>query len=72
MSIYLLRNISLFFSLSLFTVSCDNFKRFGQEKYICANNNLLIKQIYVITTNSVKKAYMLINDIEIPNMILVF
>ena len=53
--------IFVLFSLA----SCDNFKRFGQEKFICAENALSINQIDIIKTNSIEKAYMVIQNDEI-------
>ena len=55
-----------FILIVLFFHSCDNFKRFGQEKYTCTQNKLSIYQIDIIKTNSIKKAYMITNGAEIP------
>ena len=63
-----------FFSIfiMLFIQSCENFKRFGQEKYTCSENKLSIFQIDIIKTNSIKKAYMITGDGEIPLQINTF
>ena len=53
------------FTIILFICNCDNFKRFGQEKYFCAQNKLSINQIDIIKTNSIQKASMLIGRKEI-------
>ncbi|PPR24691.1 MAG: hypothetical protein CFH34_01720 [Alphaproteobacteria bacterium MarineAlpha9_Bin4] len=45
---------------------CDSFKRFGQEKYTCSQNKLSIYQIDIIKTNSIKKAYMITDQGEVP------
>ena len=50
----------------MFFQGCDNFKRFGQEKYLCSQNKLSIYQIDIIKTRSLKKAYMITNEGEIP------
>ena len=56
-------NLKLFLIiLVLFFQGCDNFKRFGQEKYTCLDNNLSIYQIDIIKTSSIKQAYMITND----------
>ena len=60
-----LKNIFCIFII-LFIQSCENFKRFGQEKYTCSENKLSIFQIDIIKTNSIKKAYMITGDGEIP------
>ena len=44
-----------FVFIIFFLISCENFKRFGQEKYTCAQNKLSIYQIDIIKTNSVEK-----------------
>lgn len=60
-------NLKLFLIiLVLFFQGCDNFKRFGQEKYTCLDNNLSIYQIDIIKTSSIKQAYMITNEGEIP------
>ena len=56
----------LIFVAIFFICSCDKFKRFGQEKYLCSQNKLSINQIDIIKTNSIKKAYMVIGSQEIP------
>ena len=56
----------LIFASFFFIVSCDKFKRFDQEKYVCNQNKLSINQIDIIKTNSIKKAYMVIGSQEIP------
>ena len=57
----------IFFIFIIFIFQgCDNFKRFGQEKYTCSQNKLSIYQIDIIKTNSIKKAYMITNGGEIP------
>ena len=56
----------LIFVSIFFIGSCDKFKRFDQEKYVCAQNKLSINQIDIIKTNSIKKAYMVIGSQEIP------
>ena len=59
----------LIFITIIFIGSCDKFKRFGQEKYFCANNKLSINQIDIIKTNSIKKAYMIIGGKNSSNKI---
>ena len=56
----------LVFVAIFFIGSCDKFKRFDQEKYLCTQNKLSINQIDIIKTNSIKKAYMVIGSQEIP------
>ena len=51
---------------TFFLSNCENFKRFGQEKYLCSENKLSINQIDIIKTNSIKKAYIVIDNQEIP------
>ena len=51
---------------TFFFSSCEKFKRFGQEKYLCSENKLSINQIDIIKTNSIKKAYMIIEGQEVP------
>ncbi|MDC3024023.1 hypothetical protein OA264_00930 [Alphaproteobacteria bacterium] len=45
--------------------SCEKFKRFGQEKYVCSENKFSLNQIDIIKSNSIKKAYMLVGNTEI-------
>ena len=52
--------------LVLFLQGCNNFKRFGQEKYTCIENSLSIYQIDIIKTSSIKKAYMITDAGEMP------
>ena len=59
-------HLKFFFVFIIFFLSsCDNFKRFGQEKYTCAQNKLSIYQIDIIKTNSVEKAYMITDQGEV-------
>ena len=59
-------SLILIFTTIFFIGSCEKFKRFGQEKYLCTQNKLSINQIDIIKTNSIKKAYMIIGRQEIP------
>ena len=59
-----LYKIVIIFFCIIFFYCCDSFKRFGQEKYNCQENELSIYQINIIKTNSVKKAYLINNEGE--------
>ncbi len=50
--------------LFLLLLNSCNFKRFTQENYICASNKLVIKNINIIKTNSIEKAYVIIDNVE--------
>ncbi len=65
MIIFDMRLKFFFIFIILFLSSCENFKRFGQEKYTCAQNKLSIYQIDIIKTNSVEKAYMITDQGEV-------
>ena len=70
MSIKFLKFSLIIVVLVLF--GCDNFKRFGQEKYTCVENKLSIYQIDIIKTSSIKKAYMITDTGEVPLNIVSF
>ena len=52
--------IKLTLLVLLTTLIGCNFKRFGQEKYVCLDNKLNINVIDIIQTRAIKKSYVTI------------
>ena len=70
MILFYLKKIIFFITLLFLINGCDKFKRFGQEKYLCSENKFFVSQIDIIKSNSIEKAYVVINNDEVPLKIL--